>query len=375
LEKFEEADNKTMKVRPKLVLTFSMIFVVAFAASSYIAHTNMESSLINSGLSGEQAAPILDEIGTSIGIASAAIGASAILVVMWVSSRIASPITELSEKLKAQRMDQKLRNIDIKRNTIDKDDEINEVIYTINSMIHRLNELEERKDTFLSMVTHELKTPASVIIGFSKLLLKPGMTGELNPDQIKSIETVKRNATRLESLIGDLLDSRKLDLNKMKFAYADVDITKLLEYIQTSNANIMQEKQIQFVNSTKETIFATTDGSRLEQVFTNLIRNSVDFVPDSGGLIEVNARGEGNKILCYVKDNGIGIPKEKLSDLFNRFYQVDSSLRRRHGGTGLGLSICKGIVNGLGGKIWVESEAGKGSTFYFEIPKIREEGK
>ena len=364
-----------MKVRPKLVLTFSMIFVVAFAASSYIAHTNMESSLINSGLSVEQATPILAEIGTSIGIASAAIGAGAILVVMWVSSRIASPITELSEKLKAQRMDQKLRNIDIKRNTIDKDDEINEVIYTINSMIHRLNELEERKDTFLSMVTHELKTPASVIIGFSKLLLKPGMTGELNPDQIKSIEIVKRNATRLESLIGDLLDSRKLDLNKMKFAYADVDITKLLEYIQTSNANIMQDKQIQFVNSTKETIFATTDGSRLEQVFTNLIRNSVDFVPDSGGLIEVNARGESNKILCYVKDNGIGIPKEKLSDLFNRFYQVDSSLRRKHGGTGLGLSICKGIVNGLGGKIWVESEAGKGSTFYFEIPKIREGGK
>jgi signal transduction histidine kinase len=351
-----------------------MIFVVAFAASSYIAHTNMESSLLSSGLSGEQAAPILEEIGTSIGIASAAIGGGAILVVLWVSSRIASPITTLSEKLKAQRMDQKLRHIEIKRNAIDKDDEINEVIYTINSMIHRLNELEERKDTFLSMVTHELKTPASVIIGFSKLLLKPGMTGELNPEQIKSIETVKRNATRLESLIGDLLDSRKLDLNKMNFAYADVDITKLLEYIQTSNANIMQDKQIQFVNSTKDTIFATTDGARLEQVFTNLIRNSVDFVPDSGGLIEINATGEGNKILCYVKDNGIGIPQEKLSDLFNRFYQVDSSLRRRHGGTGLGWSICKGIVNGLGGKIWVESEAGKGSTFYFEIPKIREGG-
>ena len=364
-----------MKVRPKLVLTFSMIFVIAFATSSYLAHTTIQSSLQGSGISDEKVTSILDEVASTIGIASAVIGGGAILVVFWVSSRIANPITALSEKLKAQRMDQKLRTVEIHRNRIDKDDEINDVIYTINSMINRLNELEEKKDTFLSMVTHELKTPASVIIGFTKLLLKPQMVGELSPEQKKSIETVRRNATRLESLIGDLLDSRKLDLNKMKFASADVDITQLLNFIHTSNANIMREKQIQFVDSTKETIHATTDGARLEQVFTNLIRNSVDFVPDRGGLIEICARNDDSKILCYVKDNGTGIPKEKQSHLFDRFYQVDSSLTRKHGGTGLGLSICKGIINALGGKIWVESEPGKGSTFYFEIPKIREGDK
>ena len=364
-----------MKVRPKLVLTFSMIFVIAFATSSYLAHTTIQSSLQGSGISDEKVTSILDEVASTIGIASAVIGGGAILVVFWVSSRIANPITALSEKLKAQRMDQKLRTVEIHRNRIDKDDEINDVIYTVNSMINRLNELEEKKDTFLSMVTHELKTPASVIIGFTKLLLKPQMVGELSPEQKKSIETVRRNATRLESLIGDLLDSRKLDLNKMKFASADVDITKLLGYIHTSNSNIMREKQVQFVDSTKETIFATTDGARLEQVFTNLIRNSVDFVPDRGGVIEIGARNDDSKILCYVKDNGTGIPKEKQSHLFDRFYQVDSSLTRKHGGTGLGLSICKGIINALGGKIWVESEPDKGSTFYFEIPKIREGDK
>jgi len=364
-----------MKVRPKLVITFSMIFVIAFATSSYLAHTTIESSLQGSGIPDEKTASILEEVASTIGIASAVIGGGAILVVFWVSSRIANPITTLSEKLKAQRMDQKLRTVEIHRNRIDKDDEINDVIYTINSMINRLNELEEKKDTFLSMVTHELKTPASVIIGFTKLLLKPQMVGELSPEQKKSIETVGRNATRLESLIGDLLDSRKLDLNKMKFSHADVDITKLLNFIHTSNANIMREKQVQFVDSTKETILATTDGARLEQVFTNLIRNSADFVPDRGGLIEIGARNDDSKILCYVKDNGTGIPKEKQSRLFDRFYQVDSSLTRKHGGTGLGLSICKGIVNALGGKIWVESEPGKGSSFYFEIPKIREGDK
>ncbi len=365
-----------MKIRPKLVLTFSTIFVIAFAVSSYVAHTSMESSIIRyTGLSYTQTAALLEGIRTSIIAASVIIGAVVVLVVFWVSTRITIPISTLSKKLRAQRIGERLRNIEIKRNPIDKDDEISEVIYTINSMINRLNELEDRKDTFLSMVTHELRTPASVIVGFSKILLKPNMIGELKPEQIKAIETVKRNATRLESLIGDLLDSRKLDLHKMKFAYNDVDITKLVEYINTSNQNIMQEKQIQFVNSTKETISATTDGARLEQVFNNLIRNSVDFVPKVGGKIEIGARGDNKKVVCYVKDNGIGISKEKQSSIFNRFYQVDSSLRRKHGGTGLGLSICKGIVEGLGGKIWLKSDPDKGSVFYFEIPQIRAKGE
>ena len=358
-----------MRVRPKLVLTFSIIFVVAFSASSYIAHTTIQSSLVGSGLSEEQIASILEDIGSSIGIASAIIGAGAIMVVYWVSTQIASPIVKLSDKLKSQKLDQKLRNIEIKRKSIDKDDEISEVIYTINSMINRLNDLEEKKETFLSMVTHELKTPASTIIGFSKVLLSPKMMGQLKPEQIKIVETVKRNASRLESLIGDLLDSRKIDLKKMKFSYGDVDISKLIEFLEVNTKNIMQEKQIQFVNGTKETVFATTDGARIEQVFTNLIRNSVDFVPEEG-TIEVGCRGIKDKVLCYVKDNGIGIPKEKQDNLFDKFYQVDSSLRRKHGGTGLGLAICKGIIDGLGGKIWVESEPDKGTTFYFEIPKV-----
>jgi len=362
-----------MKVRPKLVLTFSIIFIIAFSTSSYIAHTTIQSSLVSSGLSNEQTTSLLENIGISIGSASIIIGVGAIIVVYWVSTQIANPIIELSAKLNSQKLDQKLRNVKIKRSSIDENDEISEVIYTINSMINRLNDLEEKKETFLSMVTHELKTPASTIIGFSKVLLTPKMMGKLQPEQIKIIEIVKRNASRLESLIGDLLDSRKIDLHKMKFAYADVDISKLIEFLKTNTKNIMQEKQIHFVNGTKETVFATTDGARIEQVFTNLIRNSVDFVPKEG-TIEVGCRGIKDKVQCYVKDDGIGIPKEKQANLFNKFYQVDSSLRRKHGGTGLGLAICKGIIDGLGGKIWVDSVPGKGTTFYFEIPKVRQEG-
>ena len=364
-----------MKVRPKLILTFSVIFIIAFTASSVIAHSTIESALKRTELSTEQATSILIEIGTSIGMASAAIGIVAVLVVFWVSSRIANPISTLSSNLKDQRLDQKLRNIEISRNRIDQDDEINEVIYTINSMINRLNELEEKKDTFLSMISHELKIPASVIIGFTKALLKPEMTGDLKPQQKKSIETIRRNATRLENLISDLLDSRKIELNKMKFSYAEVDITKLLEYIHTSNSNILEDKHIEFVDTTSEQISATTDGSRLDQVLTNFVRNAVDFVPEKGGRIEIGSKLNDGKIQCYVKDNGIGISKEKQGNLFNKFYQADSSLTRKHGGTGLGLAICKGIIEGLGGKIWVESEPDKGSIFYFEIPKTSKNGE
>jgi len=134
-----------MKIRPKIVLCFSMIFVTAFAASSYVAHTTIESSLLSSGLSDEQVASILEEIGTAIGIALAVIGAGAVLLVIWVSSRIALPIRQLDSQLKSQRVGHKLRNIEIKRKSIDTDDEINEVVYTINSMIDQINKLEEKK--------------------------------------------------------------------------------------------------------------------------------------------------------------------------------------------------------------------------------------
>jgi signal transduction histidine kinase len=363
-----------MRVRPKLILTFSVIFVIAFAASSLIAHSAIESALKRTELSNDQATSILAEIGASIGIASGAIGIVAVLVVFWVSSRIANPISNLSGKLKNQRLDQKLRNIEISRNRIDQDDEINEVIYTINSMINRLNELEEKKDTFLSMISHELKIPASVIIGFTKALLKPEMTGDLTPQQKKSIETIRRNATRLENLIGDLLDSRKIQLNKMKFSYAEVDITKLLEYIHTSNSNILEDKHIEFVDTTSGQISATTDGSRLDQVLTNFVRNAVDFVPEKGGRIEIGGKTKDNEILFYVQDNGSGVSEEKQKELFKKS-PLDKTIRRTHGGAGLGLPLCKGIINAMGGKLWVESEPDKGSIFYFEIPKTSKNGE
>jgi len=361
-----------MKIRPKLIVTFSLIFVIAFVAFSYIAHTTIESALLRSGLSEEEASSALADIGSTILAATAIIGTVAVLVVFWVSIRIAKPITKLSTHLKSQDIGQKLKRFEMKRSPIDKDDEINDVIYTINSMTNRINELEVRKDEFLSMITHELKTPASTVVGFAKALQNPKIAGELNPTQAKAIETIKRNAARLETMVSDLLDSRKLDLQKMRFEYTYVDITDLMKHLENSHQNRMKEKKIQFINSTKEKISVTTDRNRLEQVLTNLILNSVDFVPKEGARIEIGAQTKSNDVLFHVKDNGIGIPSEKQKNLFKKFYQADTTITRRHGGTGLGLAICKGVTEALGGKIWVESEPNKGTAFYFTIPKVKE---
>ena len=357
-----------MKIRPKLVISFSVIFVSAFISSSYIAHTTIQSSLVGSGLSYEQALSVLESIGMSIGVVSAIIGTAAILVVYWVSSRITLPMRQLDSQLKFQIVGHHLENIKIKRSSIDKNDEIYQVVETVNSMINQLNKLEEKKEELLAIITHELKTPLAALAGYAQVLQKPKIIGELNSEQLKAIKIINRNATNLKKMIVDILDSQKLDLEKMKFEKTFVDITKLIEKLESNNQKLMQEKQIQFVNSTHEKIHTITDRERIEQVFNHLILNAVDFVP-KGGQIEIGAQTKDEEVLFYVKDNGLGIPLDKQKDLFEKFSRLDPFITRRHGGTGLGLSICKGIIKELNGKIWLQSQPGKGSEFYFTIPK------
>jgi len=129
----------------------------------------------------------------------------------------------------------------------------------------------------------------------------------------------------------------------------------------------MKEKNIHFTTTCDDVNFQT-DETKIIQVLSNLIQNSVDFTPIVDAKIEVDAKKEGDDIIFCVKDNGIGISEENQINLFKKFYQIDTSIIRKHGGTGLGLTICKGFVEGLDGKIWVRSNIGKGSTFYFTIP-------
>ena len=238
----------------------------------------------------------------------------------------------------------------------------------IEKQLEELKQADELKSQFASMVTHELKTPLVPIKGYCEMLKEPGLMGDLNKEQMDAVLLIYQSSIRLESLIADVLDSQKLDMGKMKFAKENFRVDELMSLMIKDLSSMMKDKQIEYVNLTKDTSVIYSDKNRLYQLLRNLIGNAVDFVPIKGR-IEICAQSNDGEILFYCKDNGLGIPKDKQGGLFKKFYQVDTSATRKHGGTGLGLAICKGVAEGLGGRIWLESDTGKGATFYFTIPK------
>lgn len=232
----------------------------------------------------------------------------------------------------------------------------------------KLLEADVAKDEFSAMITHELKTPLVTINGYSEML-EGGMLGPMNTMQVDAVKEIYTGSQRLERLINDIMDAQKLDLRKMRFRKEEFSVDHLMASVFTNNLQLMKSKNIDFINSTEIKNTINSDRNRLEQVFSNLIKNSVDFVPNEKGRIEILAEDDDKNIIFYVKDNGPGIPKDKQKYLFKKFYQIDTTLKRKHGGTGLGLVISKGIVEVLGGKIGFESEVGNGTTFWFSIPK------
>ena len=242
----------------------------------------------------------------------------------------------------------------------------------IREQYEELKKIDVSKEEFTSMISHELKTPLTPIMGWCQALKNPNIMGHLNPKQLQALDAILTNAVKLKDLVGDMLDAQKLDMKKMKFDHNDVDVIEMMTFMEKNLQSAMEPKHIEFVNSTKENLTLKGDRSRLEQILNNIILNAVDFVPNEKGRIEMRAESKDSKILFTVKDNGIGIPKKKQDRLFTQFYQLDTSATRKHGGSGLGLSICKGIVAAMGGEIWLDSDAGKGATFYFTIPRVIE---
>lgn len=237
-------------------------------------------------------------------------------------------------------------------------------------LVEKLKEDDIRKEEFTTMVSHELKTPLVTISGYAEMLQeKDGVLGTLNDEQIEAVEKISTETVKLERLVMDILDAQKIDLKRMNFNKIEFKIDEFLDEQIQIHSKLMNNKKIHFVNTTTEKMNVTSDPQRLSQVFANLIKNAVDFVPPNHGTIEINAQSKNDEVIFYVKDNGSGVPKEKQEKLFKKFYQVDTSLKRSHGGTGLGLVICRGIVEALGGKIWLESEVGKGTIIFFTIPK------
>ena len=238
-----------------------------------------------------------------------------------------------------------------------------------------LEKTELLKEEFVAMISHELKTPLTPILMWAGALQDSKFMGELNEKQTKATKTILNCATELSELISDIFDSYKLDLEKIEFNELEINLTKLMESIKDTAEKLIGEHKIVITNTTNENITVYSDKKRIDQIFKNLITNAIDFVDQDNGKIEINATVKGEDVEFMIKDNGIGIKKEFQDQLFKKFYQIDTSATRKHGGSGLGLSICQGMVKGMKGKIWVESDSDEGTTFYFTLPIVNKSQK
>jgi len=247
-------------------------------------------------------------------------------------------------------------------------DSFNSMSLTIKEKEDEAKKIEISKDEFLAMITHELKTPLVPIQGYADILLR-GHLGDLNKSQKERIEIIKASSASLLSLISDLLDAQKLDLGQLRIKTKQENLKSTAEKTIVAMSPQAQVDQIELINGINNDLYAEYDDDRIRQVLTNLIKNSLKAVSPKTGKIKILAEDTPNEVIVSVKDNGKGIPKDKQNDLFKKFYQVDTSLTREKGGSGLGLSICKGILATHNGKIWLESEPGKGTMVTFTIPK------
>ncbi len=243
---------------------------------------------------------------------------------------------------------------------------------TIQNQIKQMEIVNKSKEEFTAMISHELKTPITPIVLWTDALREPGMLGELNPEQLDAVEKISACADQLQTLVTDMFDVYKLDLKKLTFSYDEIVVRKMLEEVTQTSRKLIGTKGITLQNYVKDDFVIISDKRRVIQVLRNLINNAIDFVPAKTGKIEINCIDRGEFLEFSVIDNGKGISKEEQQNLFKKFYQTDTTYTREHGGSGLGLTICKGIVEGLGGKIWVESDIGKGAKFFFTLPKKKE---
>jgi signal transduction histidine kinase len=246
--------------------------------------------------------------------------------------------------------------------------------------LEQLQQLDRLKSRFLSMASHELKTPLTSISGLSQVLLRrmrrrldQGHPTEVewSAEQhahIDRLELLNSQTSRLGRLIDELLDVSRIESGKLDFHWAPVDLGTLISEVaerlqMTTSSHTIEVNLNGLVDDS-----VTADRDHLEQVLDNLVTNAIKFSPE-GGTIRVSIRDLADSVVLSVQDPGVGIPSAQLEDIFGLFYQAEDPVSRRTGGMGLGLYISREIVNRHGGRIWAESEPERGSTFNVSIPR------
>ncbi|NRT74021.1 sensor histidine kinase [Clostridium beijerinckii] len=295
---------------------------------------------------------------------------SHIYITLRMEKRIMKPIEKLKDGV-----EQIARgNYDVK---IDNDvyNEIGILIYDFNRMAETLKkseemklEYEENRKALIANISHDLKTPITSINGYIEALVDGVVT---SPDKVNNyLNIIHNNTTYINNLIDDLFLFSKLDMQKLDFNFGIVKFKAFMSDLMEEFDFVLKEKDIEFKfeDRLSEELEINIDGKRIYQVIRNVIGNAIKYGRQKDSIIKVELSNNNEWIKIEIKDNGAGIPEDKLSNIFNRFYRIDTERTKDFMSTGLGLAIAKEMVEAHGGKIYASSIMGKGSTFTIELP-------
>ena len=237
------------------------------------------------------------------------------------------------------------------------------LVTEIQKAYEELSELDRLKSDFVAIASHELQTPLTIILGYASFL-KEEATGAAS----EQLDIVLRSALRLRSLINDMINLRHIETGEAELELEQLSLNELVTTITAEFASLAEaKKQTISIKLASQLPMVKADRQKLHLVLANLLSNAIKFTPEGGG-VQAEVEAKENEVWVAVRDTGIGITPREQERIFDRFYQVEPSLTRRFEGIGLGLSIAKGMVELHGGRIWVESVEGMGSSFTFALP-------
>lgn len=232
----------------------------------------------------------------------------------------------------------------------------------------KLKAMYEMQKEFTSTVSHELRTPLASIKTAIDLVVKR-MVGEINQEQEEVLGRAKSNVDRLKRLIDDILDLTKMEGGKVQMNFMMDDIHQVIQEVVEAQKDVVQNRGLYIKTDFDAHVSGVPfDRDRIIQVLNNLLSNAIKFTKEGGITVSTQGKSQENHIIVSIKDTGKGITEADIPKLFQKFQQIESAETNEEGGTGLGLAICKEIISRHGGKIWVESKLGEGTTFNFILP-------
>lgn len=313
----------------------------------------------------ERAQSVAEGAATTTLIALAVALVVALFVSGWLAGSLLRPIGELRRGMAVVAEGDFEHRPDIQE---DRPDELGDLARSFTSMTERLAELERLRAEFVSVASHELKTPLSVIQGYISLLLE-GVYGDVSTTQRETLGTVQTQTARLGTLVQQLLDVSRFEAGSAGLDLRPVAVEPFLRELTESFNVLAYQNAIDFDLELEQGVpdTVTADPDRLNEVIGNLLSNAFKFT-QRGGRIRLRARGAEGRLEIEVEDSGVGIPADKLPQVFEKFFQVENRAQPKSTGSGLGLSIAREFMEAHGGSIHVHSEVDRGSRFYVSLP-------